>query len=158
MSFFRVIIRRGRNCTGKFKIITFEEYIEIALKADRVVGIYPECKNPVFINQHVSDMNKWVDNAPSITDRLYNFSRPHDDVFSLNFILSHLSTICTMAGKVGRWEDRREHLRRDVAEVWVQRQVLVEALEEAASVHPVVCTYSPSENLKVHKLPLNLPY
>lgn len=63
-----------------------------------------------------------------------------------------------MAGKVGRWEDRREHLRGDVAEVWVQRQVLVEGLEEEASVHPVVCTYSPSENLKVHKLPLNLPY
>lgn len=103
-------------------------------------------------------MNKWVENAPSITDRLYNFSHPHDDVFSPLFHPHILSTICTMAGKVGRWEDRREHLRRDVAEVWVQREVLVEAVEEAASVHPVVCTYSPSENLEVHKLPLNLPY
>jgi len=41
--------------TGKYQIITFEEYILIALYADRIVGIYPEIKNPVFINQHV----KW---------------------------------------------------------------------------------------------------
>lgn len=41
-------------CSGKFSIITFEEFIEIALDAPRVVGIYPEIKNPVFINQHVS--------------------------------------------------------------------------------------------------------
>lgn len=47
---------RDQSYNGKFKIISFEEYIEIALKADRVVGIYPECKNPVFINQHV----KWA--------------------------------------------------------------------------------------------------
>jgi hypothetical protein len=40
--------------TGKYQIITFEEYILIALYADRIVGIYPEIKNPVFINQHVS--------------------------------------------------------------------------------------------------------
>lgn len=35
-------------------MITFEEFISIALDAPRVVGIYPEIKNPVFINQHVS--------------------------------------------------------------------------------------------------------
>ncbi|THF94742.1 hypothetical protein TEA_009339 [Camellia sinensis var. sinensis] len=40
---------------GKFQIITFEEYISIALDAPRVVGIYPEIKNPVLMNQHV----KW---------------------------------------------------------------------------------------------------
>ena len=40
--------------TGKYQIITFEEYILIALYADRIVGIYPEIKNPIFINQHVS--------------------------------------------------------------------------------------------------------
>lgn len=39
---------------GKFGIITFDEFIQIALTADRIVGIYPECKNPVFINQQVS--------------------------------------------------------------------------------------------------------
>lgn len=42
---------------GKFSIITFEEFISIALDAPRVVGIYPEIKNPVFINQHVSDFH-----------------------------------------------------------------------------------------------------
>ncbi|KAF6165045.1 hypothetical protein GIB67_000629 [Kingdonia uniflora] len=41
---------------GKFSIITFEEFISIALDAERVVGIYPEIKNPVLINQHV----KWA--------------------------------------------------------------------------------------------------
>ncbi|CAI0476849.1 unnamed protein product [Linum tenue] len=40
---------------GKYPIITFEEYISIALDAPRVVGIYPEMKNPVFNNEHV----KW---------------------------------------------------------------------------------------------------
>ena len=40
---------------GKFTIITFEEFISIALDAPRVVGIYPEIKNPVFINQRVSN-------------------------------------------------------------------------------------------------------
>lgn len=40
--------------SGKFPIITFEEFISIALDAPRVVGIYPEIKNPVFINQRVS--------------------------------------------------------------------------------------------------------
>jgi len=44
---------------GKFQIITFEEFIAIALDANRVVGIYPEIKNPVFINQRVSDFQLW---------------------------------------------------------------------------------------------------
>ena len=39
---------------GKFPIITFEEYIDIALDAPSVVGIYPEIKDPIFINKHVS--------------------------------------------------------------------------------------------------------
>ncbi|GLT25191.1 hypothetical protein SLA2020_003360 [Shorea laevis] len=46
---------RDQQYNGKFPIITFEEYIAIALDASRVVGIYPEIKNPVFINQQV----KW---------------------------------------------------------------------------------------------------
>ncbi|KAL7192259.1 hypothetical protein ACSBR2_024156 [Camellia fascicularis] len=46
---------RDQQYNGRFQIITFEEYISIALDASRVVGIYPEIKNPVFINQHV----KW---------------------------------------------------------------------------------------------------
>nr|ACG38132.1 glycerophosphoryl diester phosphodiesterase precursor [Zea mays] len=48
---------RDQRYNGKYQIITFEEYILIALYADRTVGIYPEIKNPVFINQHV----KWSD-------------------------------------------------------------------------------------------------
>lgn len=44
---------RDQQYNGKFQIITFEEFISIALDAPRVVGIYPEIKNPVFINQHV---------------------------------------------------------------------------------------------------------
>ena len=39
---------------GKYPIITFEEFITIARDAPRVVGIYPEIKNPVLMNQHVS--------------------------------------------------------------------------------------------------------
>ncbi|KAG6386047.1 hypothetical protein SASPL_154933 [Salvia splendens] len=46
---------RDQQYNGKFSIITFEEFIKIALGAPRVVGIYPEIKNPVFINQRV----KW---------------------------------------------------------------------------------------------------
>jgi len=42
------------SLSGKFQIITFEEFITIALEAPRVVGIYPEIKNPVLINQQVS--------------------------------------------------------------------------------------------------------
>lgn len=45
---------RDQQYNGKLSIITFEEFISIALNADRVVGIYPEIKNPVFINQHVN--------------------------------------------------------------------------------------------------------
>lgn len=37
-----------------YPIITFEEFITIARDAPRVVGIYPEIKNPVLMNQHVS--------------------------------------------------------------------------------------------------------
>ncbi|KAF3785828.1 Glycerophosphodiester phosphodiesterase [Nymphaea thermarum] len=48
---------RDQSYNGKFPIITFEEYIAIALDAPRIVGIYPEIKNPVFINEHV----KWAD-------------------------------------------------------------------------------------------------
>ncbi|KAJ6813967.1 glycerophosphodiester phosphodiesterase GDPD6-like isoform X1 [Iris pallida] len=47
---------RDQQYNGKFSIITFEEFIAIALDANRVVGIYPEVKSPVFINQHV----KWT--------------------------------------------------------------------------------------------------
>ncbi|KAF3438060.1 hypothetical protein FNV43_RR20816 [Rhamnella rubrinervis] len=46
---------RDQQYNGKFPIITFEEFISIALDAPRIVGIYPEIKNPVFINQRV----KW---------------------------------------------------------------------------------------------------
>ncbi|KAL3640501.1 Glycerophosphodiester phosphodiesterase domain-containing protein 5 [Castilleja foliolosa] len=48
---------RDQQYNGKFSIITFEEFISIALDAPRVVGIYPEIKSPVLINQHV----KWSD-------------------------------------------------------------------------------------------------
>ncbi|XP_010537396.1 PREDICTED: glycerophosphodiester phosphodiesterase GDPD6 [Tarenaya hassleriana] len=47
---------RDQQYNGKFPIITFEEFIAIALDAPRVVGIYPEIKNPVFINQRI----KWL--------------------------------------------------------------------------------------------------
>ncbi|OMP08016.1 Glycerophosphoryl diester phosphodiesterase [Corchorus olitorius] len=50
-------IFRDQQYNGKFPIITFEEFISIALDAPRVVGIYPEIKNPVLINQRV----KWPD-------------------------------------------------------------------------------------------------
>ncbi|XP_060169465.1 glycerophosphodiester phosphodiesterase GDPD6-like [Lycium barbarum] len=46
---------RDQQYNGEFSIITFEEFISIALDSHRVVGIYPEIKNPVLINQHV----KW---------------------------------------------------------------------------------------------------
>ncbi|KAK4487580.1 hypothetical protein RD792_005771 [Penstemon davidsonii] len=46
---------RDQQHNGKYSIITFEEFISIALDAPRVVGIYPEIKNPMLINQHV----KW---------------------------------------------------------------------------------------------------
>ncbi|XP_076903112.1 glycerophosphodiester phosphodiesterase GDPD6-like [Bidens hawaiensis] len=46
---------RDPQYNGKFPIITFDEYIQIAINAPRVVGIYPEIKNPVLVNQHV----KW---------------------------------------------------------------------------------------------------
>jgi glycerophosphoryl diester phosphodiesterase len=42
---------------GVSPIITFDEFIDIALNAKRVVGIYPEMKNPVFMNKHV----QWAD-------------------------------------------------------------------------------------------------
>ncbi|XVF03186.1 hypothetical protein REPUB_Repub04eG0239600 [Reevesia pubescens] len=48
---------RDQQYNGKFSLITFEEFISLALDAKRVIGIYPEIKNPVFINQHV----KWSD-------------------------------------------------------------------------------------------------
>ncbi|CAL4934682.1 unnamed protein product [Urochloa decumbens] len=48
---------RDQQFNWKYQIITFDEYILIALYADRIIGIYPEIKNPVFINEHV----KWSD-------------------------------------------------------------------------------------------------
>ncbi|VAH64236.1 unnamed protein product [Triticum turgidum subsp. durum] len=48
---------RDQQYNGKFSIITFEEFISIALDASRTIGIYPEIKDPVFINKHV----KWAD-------------------------------------------------------------------------------------------------
>ena len=44
----------GVSFAGKYQVLTFEEYIAIALNANRVVGIYPEIKSPVFVNRHVS--------------------------------------------------------------------------------------------------------
>lgn len=46
---------RDQSYNGKYQIITFEEFIKIALNAERIVGIYPEIKSPVFVNKHV----KW---------------------------------------------------------------------------------------------------
>ena len=57
--------------SGKFPIITFEEFIEIALDANRVVGIYPEMKNPVFINEHVSMPQALVPNDVSEPFRVW---------------------------------------------------------------------------------------
>ncbi|KAJ3696184.1 hypothetical protein LUZ60_001561 [Juncus effusus] len=39
---------RDQQHNGKFTIITFEEYISIALDAKRIVGIYPEIKKSSF--------------------------------------------------------------------------------------------------------------
>uniref|UniRef100_A0A1J3CR58 glycerophosphodiester phosphodiesterase n=1 Tax=Noccaea caerulescens TaxID=107243 RepID=A0A1J3CR58_NOCCA len=46
---------RDQQYNGKYPIITFDEFLIIAREAPRVVGIYPEIKNPVLMNQHV----KW---------------------------------------------------------------------------------------------------
>ncbi|KAE8775391.1 Glycerophosphoryl diester phosphodiesterase [Hordeum vulgare] len=51
----QLLIMFSYYISGKYNILTFDEFILIALHADRVVGIYPEIKNPIFINQHV----KW---------------------------------------------------------------------------------------------------
>ncbi|KAL5197919.1 hypothetical protein ABZP36_001431 [Zizania latifolia] len=48
---------RDKSHNGESPNITFDEFIDIALSAERVVGIYPEMKNPVFINKQV----KWAD-------------------------------------------------------------------------------------------------
>ncbi|CAL5083939.1 unnamed protein product [Urochloa decumbens] len=48
---------REKSHDGISPIITFEEFIDIALNAKRVVGIYPEMKNPAFMNKHV----QWPD-------------------------------------------------------------------------------------------------
>lgn len=48
---------RDQQYNWKYKIITFDEFILIALYAERVVGIYPEIKSPIFINKYV----KWSD-------------------------------------------------------------------------------------------------
>jgi glycerophosphoryl diester phosphodiesterase len=56
---------RDQSFNDKYQIVTFEEFIEIALKAERVVGIYPEIKSPVFVNEHV----KWPD------------GKTHEDIF-----------------------------------------------------------------------------
>ncbi|KAL6885834.1 hypothetical protein ACP4OV_010095 [Aristida adscensionis] len=64
---------RDQRYNGKYQIITFDEYILIALYADRVVGIYPEIKNPVFINQHVSSFDMTDSEATFFTKQLSGF-------------------------------------------------------------------------------------
>jgi glycerophosphoryl diester phosphodiesterase len=56
---------RDQSFNDKFQVATFEEFIAIALNAERVVGIYPEIKSPVFVNKHV----KWPN------------SKTHEDIF-----------------------------------------------------------------------------
>ncbi|KAI3961401.1 hypothetical protein MKX01_004070 [Papaver californicum] len=56
---------RDQQYNGKFSILTFEEYISIAVDAPRVVGIYPEIKDPIFINKHV----KWA-NGKKFEDKI----------------------------------------------------------------------------------------
>uniref|UniRef100_J3MMQ8 glycerophosphodiester phosphodiesterase n=1 Tax=Oryza brachyantha TaxID=4533 RepID=J3MMQ8_ORYBR len=48
---------RDRSHNGESRIITFDEFIDIAVSAERVVGIDPEMKNPVFVNKQV----RWAD-------------------------------------------------------------------------------------------------
>ena len=47
---------RNQNYNGLYKIATFEEYIAVAKKADRKIGIYPETKHPDWVNS-LSMMN-----------------------------------------------------------------------------------------------------
>jgi len=63
---------RDQSFNGKYQVLTFEEYIAIALNADRVVGIYPEIKSPVFVNRHV----KWPG------------GKTHEDIF-VETLLKH---------------------------------------------------------------------
>lgn len=41
---------RDPNFNGLFKIPTLQEYIDVAKSVNRVVGIYPEIKNPEWVN------------------------------------------------------------------------------------------------------------
>ena len=41
---------RDPNFDDKFQIPTLEEYIQVAKSADRPIGIYPEVKNPEWVN------------------------------------------------------------------------------------------------------------
>ena len=45
---------RDRTYNGKFKIPTFQEYVQVATnkRNPKVVCIYPETKHPTFFNKH----------------------------------------------------------------------------------------------------------
>ncbi|XP_051126928.1 glycerophosphodiester phosphodiesterase GDPD5-like isoform X4 [Andrographis paniculata] len=63
---------RDPQYNGMFSILTFDEFIQIALDAPRIVGIYPEIKSPVFINQRVS----WPD-GKKFEDRFVGTLKKH---------------------------------------------------------------------------------
>lgn len=43
---------RDQNYNGLYEIATFDEYVKVAKSAKRTVGIYPEIKDPAFVNTH----------------------------------------------------------------------------------------------------------
>ena len=78
---------RDPNYDGQFEIVTLEEYIQIAQGANRTVGIYPETKQPIWVNNLEVVQNADTTFEQIIVDVLtrYSYTSRDDPCFLQSF-------------------------------------------------------------------------
>lgn len=84
---------RDQSMNGKYKIATFEEYLQIAKSANRTVGIYPELKEPAWLNKHPVMEGKSYEKLVVDTLQKHGYSQKTDAAFLQTFDENCLKTL-----------------------------------------------------------------
>ncbi|KAG6572901.1 Glycerophosphodiester phosphodiesterase GDPD5, partial [Cucurbita argyrosperma subsp. sororia] len=140
---------RDQQHNGKFSIITFEDFIAIALDAPRVVGIYPEIKNPVFINQRV----KWRD-GKIFEDKFVEILKKHGYKDLPQILLIDDTTIPTQDTNQTYWEITSDsyfnYIKKYVVGIGPWKDTIVPAVNNYMLTPTDLVTRAHTHNLQVH--------
>jgi glycerophosphoryl diester phosphodiesterase len=76
---------RDQSYNGKFQVATFDEHVQVAKNAGRIVGIYPEIKDPKFLNRLPILNNTRIEDLVLAALQKYGYTKKSDECIVQSF-------------------------------------------------------------------------